>query len=773
MQLLGDARVDQRAPPDRRARRRRTAAELVERIADRSDGNCLFIEELLRTWVSVGTLVREGSRWRLAVAADEISLPASVQSIYAAQLDDLPPDARRVARRASVAGRRFPVRALEPLDAADAGLEPLRRRDLLSGPLAEPLLGDSFAYRHALLRDAGYASLARAERARLHVRLARWLEQAAGEHGADIAEQIAGHYGAALESAPALAREIGDGLDREAVQRLAADWYERAGQGTLALSAHDAARELLRRSIDLTPDQARLEQARRWERLGDATAYAADMDEGGRAYERAIELYRGVAAEARAAFDRGSEGLAQAAEGFASGGSELQRQVGALGDVLGIEGLGDEVAAQFAEGAHGFRQGAVELREGGQQVEQALLAAELGLASATASLSNVWYQQLRFAEARELAAHTLGELTAPDSGAQARLLLAEAISALGASGPSAEIESTLERAVQLAAASGEPLLELRARARLEMLHAESGRGADWDSVSAEAFRLGDWREGVSAAINAAQSLIDEHSREVAPRLAEAYEIAVAHGLTEETGWIRYLEAEAGFVSGDWAAAREAGVRAIDLGEANAYYRLTVRTLHVLIPIAVVQGDRALLERAARWYKGLEGKFEFPDSPYSRVIRSAQDIELAAAGLWEPYVPEVGPRLASFDDDPSGPSWSAAVDRILRSWLDAGMVEGAAEALGVMRKAVERSVSISSLGRGSWRLLQARLAEAKSEASEAGEHARAALAEFRSVGAPWWMAKAIRLLERTGSANSELLAEVAGIERRLGSTAPTA
>ncbi len=67
------------------------------------------------------------------------------------------------------------------------------------GPLTEPLWGEAFAYRHALLRDAGYASLARAERARLHVRLAKWLEEAAGDRSTEVAEQIAGHYSAALE----------------------------------------------------------------------------------------------------------------------------------------------------------------------------------------------------------------------------------------------------------------------------------------------------------------------------------------------------------------------------------------------------------------------------------------------------------------------------------------------------------------------------------------------------------------------------------------------
>ena len=130
---------------------------LAAAIAESSDGNCLFIEELLRTWVSVGTLARDGGAWRLAVPAADVSLPTTVQAIYAAQLDDLPPSARQVARHGSVAGRRFPVAALESLGVPDgsAAVESLRRRDLVAGPQRDPVEGDMFAYRHALLRDAG------------------------------------------------------------------------------------------------------------------------------------------------------------------------------------------------------------------------------------------------------------------------------------------------------------------------------------------------------------------------------------------------------------------------------------------------------------------------------------------------------------------------------------------------------------------------------------------------------------------------------------------
>src|SRR5206468_879589 len=134
---------------------------------------------------------------------------------YAAQLDDLAPHARRAARLASVAGRRFPRDALPPLGVADPdpAIEVLSRRALVAGPFADPLLGRPHQFRHALLRDTGYASLARA---------------------------------------------------------------------------------LLRQSLDLTADSDVLDRASRWQRLGNATAYVADMDEGATAYQSAAELSRQV-----------------------------------------------------------------------------------------------------------------------------------------------------------------------------------------------------------------------------------------------------------------------------------------------------------------------------------------------------------------------------------------------------------------------------------------------------------------------------------------------
>ncbi|HEU4672619.1 MAG TPA: adenylate/guanylate cyclase domain-containing protein, partial [Candidatus Limnocylindrales bacterium] len=322
---------------------------LVEAIAARSDGNCLFIEELLRTWVGTGALVEVGpdeGRWRLAVPAEQIPLPATVQAIYAAQLDDLPAGARQAARRGAVAGRRFPVRALETLGVGEPAqaVEELRRRALVAGPLPDRVSGDTFAYRHALLRDAGYASLARAERADLHVRLARWLEAAAGAEVDEVAASVGVHLAAGLASAPGLGAEVVPGVTRAALAAEAAGWLERAGDAAVADGAIATAAASYRRAAGLTDGEAPADDARRLTKLGRALAPTGGVEEAEEAFARAIDSAR----RARDAGDRAwRERFAEAVEALAALLFERIRFVEAwrLGeDALAEMGDGDDVA---------------------------------------------------------------------------------------------------------------------------------------------------------------------------------------------------------------------------------------------------------------------------------------------------------------------------------------------------------------------------------------------------------------------------------------------
>lgn len=310
---------------------------------------------------------------------------------------------------------------------------------------------------------------------------------------------------------------------------------------------------------------------------------------------------------------------------------------------------------------------------------------------------------------------------------------------------------------------------------LTLLRTERG-AVDVDQLAEIARRaadLGYWGPAITATMNVALSSLHERPVDIPTLLLPAREMAAAHGALDDVAWTWYFESEAEFMTGDWDSAVNAGRTAMDIGEANAYRRVTVRAIHVMVPIASARGDREMLERAAAFYRSLTGKFEFPDSPYSRIVRPAQDIELAAAGLWQPYVPDVEPRLGALRDIADDPSWLAAVDCIFRTWLDAGRVEDAGRAVAAMDKGRAKWRNVSPIVVGQYRLLRGRLAGARGDDAVAVGEARAALEAFRAAPAPWWTAKAIRLLERVEAADDQQLAEVAEIERSLGAVRPTA
>jgi class 3 adenylate cyclase/tetratricopeptide (TPR) repeat protein len=677
--------------------------ELVSAVAERSDGNPLFIEELLRTWVSVGTLARgSDGAWTLATPAEEVSLPATVQAIYAAQLDDLSPSARQAARRASVVGRRFPRAALTPLGVADPdpAIQVLTRRALVAGPFPDPLLGPSHQFRHALLRDAGYASLARAERARLHVRLARWLEAAAGTRWADLAEVIGNHYRAALVATSALAKEVGGGLERDEAARLGATWFERASSAALDVGAHDAARALLHQALDLTPSSDQLDMARRSLRLGDATAYVADMDEGAKAFETAAELFHQV-----------------------------------LRDPSGSPDEHD--------------------------------AARAGHAEAITSLGLVRIQQLRFEESVELANTALDAIGPADDLATAWLWYLRAWGTT-AFAYKPDVKSDLDRAMAVAKANGDRRLELEIAVHLADLASEGGditrRGlGDYRLVIANtAADLGDWQQ-VTRALRARAMLLVEDRDGAAVALQEAADVAEAHASTEDLAWADYVRTELELFGGNWTAAAEAGVRALDMADANAYHRVQVRTWFALSPIALATGRRDLLERAAVWFERHEAIF--PHSPFGNVMHAAVDHRLRAAGLIPTFALDPEDVLPAWEETQGLPSWTAAVETIVEGWLQEGSTQA-------VRRVLERVAAwhdhpmTEALGRGSEALLRAWLLMAEGDKSGSATEAADALRELRRCRSPWWIVKALRALDEAGAASAEDMVEAAALEGSL-------
>ena len=209
--------------------------ESVKRlVAERSEGNPLYAEEIVRMLIDRGVLrATEASRWELAQPVDEVEVPRSIQALIAARLDTLPSEEKALLQDAAVAGRIFwlgAVAALSerpPADVRDA-IGRLRVKEIVT-PREPPVFSGEleFAFRHVLIRDVAYESLPKLRRARKHVEVARWAEERTGNRSRELAEVVGAHYLRAIEYLD----ELGEPADRElleAAQRWASEAGERA-----------------------------------------------------------------------------------------------------------------------------------------------------------------------------------------------------------------------------------------------------------------------------------------------------------------------------------------------------------------------------------------------------------------------------------------------------------------------------------------------------------------------------------------------------------------
>jgi class 3 adenylate cyclase len=198
------------------------------RLAETSEGNPLFIEELVAS-------VAE----RPAAAGTE--LPTTIRGLLSARLDALPQEERSVLLDAAVVGRVFWRGALERILGDRTGLpealDALEARDLIRREPFSWIEGDEqFAFKHVLIRDVAYATLSRATRKDLHAAVATFLEEAT--------------KGAAA-TATALAQHWGEAGDAERALGYLLTAAEQAGRGW----AKDEAARLYGEALDLIPDE--------------------------------------------------------------------------------------------------------------------------------------------------------------------------------------------------------------------------------------------------------------------------------------------------------------------------------------------------------------------------------------------------------------------------------------------------------------------------------------------------------------------------------------
>ena len=159
--------------------------ELVRDLAERSGGDPLFVEELLRSWVGSGLLEPAASGWRLRARGPGRAACRRCRASTPRSSTISRPLSRALVRKPRSRGGASPWARSKASGSPGAGLGPLERRGVVHGPMPR-----SRARRHRTRSDTRScatwgtrASPGRSARL-LHVRMARWLEGVAGSRAA-------------------------------------------------------------------------------------------------------------------------------------------------------------------------------------------------------------------------------------------------------------------------------------------------------------------------------------------------------------------------------------------------------------------------------------------------------------------------------------------------------------------------------------------------------------------------------------------------------------
>jgi class 3 adenylate cyclase/tetratricopeptide (TPR) repeat protein len=218
------------------------SGELRDALLDRSGGNPFYLEELVALLaedrVPGMPAIASGTSGSSGEPGSLTELPDTLRGLVAARLDGLLPSERNVLEDASVWGRSGPIKALEEMVLHVHGMDDLRSAlDALVDKEILVVDGQRWSFHSDLIREVAYGTLTKADRARRHYGIAKYLEATEpNRHEASdrLVDVIAHHYGAATE----LVAEVGSSSgvpDDIAVRAL--DWIEVAAKRAEIASA--------------------------------------------------------------------------------------------------------------------------------------------------------------------------------------------------------------------------------------------------------------------------------------------------------------------------------------------------------------------------------------------------------------------------------------------------------------------------------------------------------------------------------------------------------
>ncbi|MBC2715386.1 MAG: AAA family ATPase [Desulfobacteraceae bacterium] len=203
---------------------------VVAQIIQRAGGNPFFIEEVVRSFIDEGAVVRTNGEFTVTEKIDTMVIPHTINDVLMARIDRLDDNTRDLVKVASVIGRSFFYRILtevaKAVDGIDNRLSYLKEIELIRERQRMEEL--EYLFKHALAQEAVYDSILHQKRKDLHLQVARSIEKVFDERLHEFYGMLALHYikGEDYEKAEQYLVKAGEEAIRSSASSEALNYYQ-------------------------------------------------------------------------------------------------------------------------------------------------------------------------------------------------------------------------------------------------------------------------------------------------------------------------------------------------------------------------------------------------------------------------------------------------------------------------------------------------------------------------------------------------------------------
>ena len=171
---------------------------LAETVHRQTEGNPLFVQEVVRFLAEEGLMTQQDGHWRpTGGTALEMSIPEGLRDVIGKRMSLLTSDCNLLLSTASVIGREFSVDTLRAIEVVEESvfMKALKEAVQLSVLEERPQVGAvRYRFTHAFFRQTLYEEMIAPQRLKLHQQVARALEaqysRRLDEHAAELAEHF-------------------------------------------------------------------------------------------------------------------------------------------------------------------------------------------------------------------------------------------------------------------------------------------------------------------------------------------------------------------------------------------------------------------------------------------------------------------------------------------------------------------------------------------------------------------------------------------------------